>query len=532
MAVVEGIVSNETTSTNAQCKVVLYPWVYELDDPSISDDKLARSTRLDISSQVTNVTFTKNMGQPAGSFSIELTDSPQYGTDDWKDIIKRGYWMVIYMSQDGDLSMRSKVGRAKSSAKERNKIRAICYVQRAGRKASTSENGAVNSGFTVSGVDFGVIYEETSIWHNLFKYEQIMVQSLRTSQLNVVSNVRINEALKLIHNLFYFPASVPGAKVNDQQSLLDIGLQWLLPKEMLSDVGFSLTTLSKGTYWGALGDEVLNFSATECGIAIEHPTDFLSGNAWEQLKKLSVPQFHEMFCETTFKGKPQLTFRPIPWAIDKSKYPVVGENIMLYKDVPSITVKAVNLIEDDLSEDDHSRYNSFLATVSTSLISIENNISFLQDSRFPFHNRASIRRHGFRPMHVTVDSIVKNTELGNGSADRRALLEFNEVLYDYWNNAVFAESGSISKIGSNDVKIGVCMLFDKDVPYMSAKRYYIEGYTDTFSVAENGSASWTQEVALTRGFEKADLAAKKGFSRRNVAFPNGSEYTPSGSGDE
>lgn len=528
MTVVENVVSNNTQNYTAQCKVVVYPWRYQLDDPTISDEKLSQAGRLDISSQIVNVSFSKNLGEPAGSFSIELSDSPGIGSEDWKDIIKRGYWLVIYMSQDGDLTCRTKVAPPKNSRKERKRIRGICYVKRAGMKATIGDKGEINQNFVISGVDFGVVYEDTSIWHNLFKYDAIMTESLRLTGLNVIGNVRIHTAMDKIHDLFYFPANLPGAQLNNEKSLLDIGLQWLLPKEMLLDVGFSLNALSKGTYWGSLPG-IKNFSETTAGIAIDHPTDFLSGNAWSQLKKLSTPQLHELFCETTFTGKPQLTFRPIPWAIDKSKYPVAGEKITYYKDVPFITVKSVDLGDCDLSEDDHSRYNSFLATVSTSMISIENNISLLQGSRFPFHNRASVRRHGFRPMHTTVDSIVKNEELGNGTADRRALLEFNEVLYDYWNNAVFAESGTITKMGSNDVKIGIALIFDKDVPYMKGKRYYIEGYTDSFSVNEKGIGEWVQEVSLTRGFETADLKNKKGFGNRNVAFSNPGEFTPNGS---
>lgn len=521
--------TNETTNTNAQCKVVVYRWVNGLANPEISDDQLSRTTRLDISSQVISCSFSKSMASPAGNFSVELSNSPGIETQDWKDIIKRGDWLLIYMSQDGDLDMNPQVGKASMHASEHGKLRGICYVKRVGGKNSVGEKGEKNATVAVTGVDFGIVYEDTEIWHNLFKYESIMLESIRTSQLNITGNIRVDQAIDLIHDLFYFPANVAGAKVDDNNSLLDIGLQWLMPREMLKDIGFNVSGLTKGTYWGALPG-VKNFKKTSCNIAIEHPTDFLSGNAWEELKKLSVPQFHEMFCETTDLGKPQMTFRPIPWAIDKSKYPSAGEHITLYKDLkPLVKVPAVDILEDDVSEDDHSRYNSFLATVSTTLISVENNISLLDGTDFPRHNRASIRRHGFRPMHVTVDSIVSNEKLASGVANRSLLIEYNELLYDYWNNAVFAESGSIQKIGSNDIKIGKALEFNQDVPYLNTRRYYIEGYTDTFSVDEKGGRTWIQEVALTHGLEKRALITKSGFNRRATEFTEPGEYTPGGS---
>ena len=519
--------SNETKHLTAQCKVVVYPWNEILNNPDLSDDKLSAAGRLDISSQIESVTYSKNMGQPAGSFSIQLTNSPQYGTNDWKDIIKRGYWLVIYMSNEGDLLLNPNVGPnlAKNRSQEAKRIRCIGYVDRVGVRGNIQENRSIDVGFTVTGRDFGIVYEDTNIWHNLFQYDKIMLDSIAQNELNITGNVRVHTAMKLIHNLFYFPLNIPGAKVNDNKSLLSIGLQWLLPRQMLSDIGFNVSALSKGTFWGNLPG-VFEPETTGAGIAVDNPGDYLSGNAWEQLKRLSIPQFHELFTETTDAGLPRLIFRPIPWGLNQDKYPVNRPNIKLYKDLaPIVWVPAVDLFNYDLGEDDHNRYNSFLATVSTTLINVEDNISLLDGKGFPKNNSASIKRHGFRPMHVTVDSIVKNEELGNGTSDQIQLLEFNEILYDYWNPAVFSESGSVDKIGTNDVKVGKVMKFRNDVPYLSTRRYYIEGYTDTFTVGENREMEWSQTVNLTRGFEEADLAAKKGFANRNVAFSGTGDYT-------
>lgn len=522
--------SNETKHLNAQCKVIIYPWKEILNNPDLEDGPLSQTTRLDISSQVQSVTFTKSMAGAAGSFSFELTNSPNYGSNDWKDIIKRGYWCVIYMTNDGDLSISQTVGPATPKKSEAKRIRCIGYIERVGVRGTTQENRSIDIGFNVAGRDFGIVYEETNIWHNMFQFDKIMLDSIAQTALNVAGNVRIHQALETIHNLFYYPLNIPGAKVNDNKSLLSIGLQWLLPNQMLTDIGFS--DLSKGTYWGSLPG-VMNINTTGAGIAVDKPGDYLSGNAWDQLKRLSIPQFHELFCETTDQGKPQLTFRPIPWGIDQSKYPKNASNIPLYKDLkPVVTIPAVDLYDFDLGEDDHSRYNSFLVTVSTGLINTEDNISLLLGKGFPKNNSASIRRHGFRPMHLQVDSIVKNEELGNGVSDQVQLVEFNEIIYDYWNPAVFAESGSVDIAGNNATKIGKVMKFKNDVPYLSTKRYYIEGYTDTFTVDENRVCSWTQNVSLTRGFEEGDLAAKKGFATRGTKFKAAGEFTKGNQGSD
>ncbi len=521
--------SNETKDVTSQCKVIVYPWKNNLTDGEISDAELASASRLDISSQVQHVSYSKNMGSAAGAFSITLTNSPNYGSNDWKDIIKRGFWCLIYMSTDGDLELAQEVSPKKPRLAEAKKIRCVGYIERVGVTGTAQENRSIDIGFTVTGRDFGIIYEETEIWHNLFQYDKILLDSIAQTQLNVVGNVRIHQAIKTVHDLFYFPQNLPGAKVGDNKSLLSIGLQWLLPKEMLIDLGYNLTQLTKGTFWGAIPN-TFQPEVTGAGIAVDKPGDYLSGNAWEQLKRLSIPAFHELFCEMDSNNKPRLNFRPIPWGIDQDKYSKNAVNIKLYKDIPAVVVPAIDLYDFDLGEDDHNRYNSFLATVSTSMINTEDNISLLLGKDYPKNNYASIRRHGFRPMHVTVDSIVKNEELGNGSADQAQLIEFNEILYDYWNAMVFAETGSISKLGTNDIRVGICLKFKDDVPYLSTKRYYIEGYTDSFTVEENRSCSWVQEVSVTRGFEESDLRAKKGFSSRNVEFSGAGEFTKGNTG--
>lgn len=518
--------SNETQDVVPQCKIVVYNWTNNNLTLDQGDNvELSKTEPLDISSQIMSCSYSKNMSSPAGTFNFTLSNSPGYGSGDWKDVIKRGTWCLIYMSQEGDLVMTDRVGPPSKQAKkteEAKKLRCIGFIDRVSVRSEINEKGAFDVTYEVSGRDFGVVYEDTSIWHNLFAFDQIMLQSLTETKLNVTGSVSLDVAMDLIHDLFFNPKSIPGAKVNDQGSLTTIALQWLMPSQLVKDLGLSAPN---SPFWGEIKG-VKNFSPTLANLAVEKPTDYLSGNAWEQLKKLSCPQFHELFTETTDAGQPKLTFRPIPFSIVKKRYPTVGSYISYYKDVPAITMNAINVIDFNLGEDNHSRYNSFLATVATALINVEDNIALLQGTNFPKFVQDSIKRYGFRPMHVTVDSIVKSAERGDGKGNPDILKEFNEVLYDYWNEAVYAESGELNCVGQNSVKIGKCLVFDEKTPYVYGKRYYIEGYTDMFAVGDKGEASWTQNVFLTRGFEEKDLTSGTGFVSRSTQFNHEGEFTP------
>lgn len=523
----EFILSNATQDVNAQCKIVVYNWKHKAPlKGDLTDTQLSESKRLDISSQILGCNYSKNMGGPTGSFTITLSNSPGVGSGDWKDIIKRGEWCSIYMSQEGDLTMNPQVGtplRA-SRIEENKKLRCIGFIDRVAPAVSVNENGSFDIVYEITGRDFGVVYEDTTIWHNLFQFDRAILESLANDKLNIIGNAKLKAVLDVVHDLFFNPGNLPGAKVNSNKSLTSTALQWLLPRQLIRDVFGSQS--SGGTFWGELPG-IKNFQETEAGLAVEKPTDFLTGNAWEQLRKAAVTQFHELYTEMSDDGIPQLNFRPIPFAINKTKYPIVGRKVQYYKDLPFVSVPAVDVLNYSLGEDNHGRYNSFLATVSTSLINTEDNISILTDSGFPSFNQSSIKRYGFRPMHVTVDSIIKNAQKDDGKSDRKLLIEFNELLKDYWEKYVFTDSGTIEHIGRNTTRLGKAIVYQKDVPYIATRRYYIEGYSDSYVVTENGSSSWTQTIKLTRGIEEDDL--KRGFAdqRRDTPFTQQGEFTPS-----
>lgn len=524
--------SNKTQDVNAQCKIVVYSWKHKAPlEGNLTDTQLSESSRLDISSQVLACEYSKNMGGPTGSFTITLSNSPGFGSGDWKDIIKRGEWCNIYLTQEGDLSMNPQVGaplKSASRVSEKEKLRCVGFIDRVAPAVSIDDNGAFDIVYEITGRDFGVVYEDTTIWHNLFQFDKLLLDSVGNDKLNILGNSNLKVVLETVHDLFFNPTGLPGGKagIRGDKSLTSTALQWILPRQLIQDI-FDGQGKNGGTFWGEL-DGIKNFKETAAGLAVEKPTDFLTGNAWEQLRKAAVTQFHELFTEISDSGIPQLNFRPIPFAIDKSNYQNIGKNVQFFKDLPFIKVPAIDVKNFNLGEDNHGRYNSFLVTVSTGMWNVEDNVSILRDSGFPSFNQASIKRYGFRPMHVTVDSIIKNAQKDGGKSDRKKLIEYNHLLKDYWEKYVFTDSGTIEQVGRNTIKIGKAIVYDTDVPYIATRRYYIEGYSDSYTVSnDKGASEWNQVLKLTRGIEEEDL--RRGFAdqRRDTPFTQQGEFTPS-----
>lgn len=518
-----------------QCKVVYYNWTFASDSvrdverQSVRD--LALSERLDISAYVMSANFRKNNSKPAGEFEITLSNTPSSKSPltqsrDWKNIIRRGSWLVIYMANDGSLTLSptfepTDLQHSKQiAAKEKPYIRCIGFVERVAVVQKTNETtGAVETSFSVTGRDFGIVYEEGVAWHDFFQFEKAQLQAIKQSFLTLFGYVPCHEVVPYLHHLFYYPLNIPelSGAVNDRQSLLKIGLQWLLPTELIQDLGIQAP---KSSYWGSLPN-ILRIEKSSAGLGVSEPIDYLSGNIWQNLKELSVPEFHELYCETDETGSPALWFRPIPFLMSNTSARDLQYKPKLYVELPdAVVLDNYDIIDLNLGEDESNRFNVFLTTVSHQLVARENNISVLQGTEWPKYNQNSIARYGVKPMTVMVPTILKavagqDARL-DGYPDPIKLKAFNQILYDYWAAAYQGESGTVQTTGRSEVKINKPLEFTKETDYVGEKRFYIEGYEDSFTVNNQGAANWNQRIFLTRGFDITEL-------KRIAQLPNGFE---------
>ena len=518
-------INNQVRNIRSQCQVVVYRWrTGILTSGGIDTGRLSEAKRTDVSSRIMTANFSKNIGSAAGQFSFTLANNTGTTIPDWRQLIRVGHWCVIYMSQDGDLDISE--GLPVTSPKTKppnNKIRCIGYIERVAARTMVNERGAFDTMIEVSGRDFGIVYENTTMWMNLFQFDSIALEAA-AGRLNIIGNTPLEEQMQIMHDLFYAPQKLLPTLTDDSSSVTSIARQWLIPRILATDLGIK-PARGLASFWGNL-DNVTNFEKSAMSVPVDNPVSAISGNVWGKLKGMSVPAFHELFCETTLEGQPKLNFRPIPWQIDGSRYPSVRRFIREFGKNRRVLVNAVDVMALDIGLDNQNRKNHFLATIKTTLFNAEDNITNVQGSGFPREIVDSVRRHGFQPMHVDINSLTLNAALGDGKTNKSLLKDFNEVIYDYWVNAIFYDSGNVEMIGSNEVKVGDCMQFAADVPYTGDRLFYIEGYTDTFVVGENGTGDWMQSVQLTRGIDLVDLRGGGGKPGvRDVFFDQEGEYT-------
>lgn len=525
---------NKQRNLNAQCQIIWYEWLFTDEDfisskgqpapeaaSATNTDDLSAANGFDISNHlIDSCVFSKNLSSAAGSFSFRLDNSTN-----WKDSIKPGHWCIILMANDGTLLLPTNetpdaFAPAPKSI-DTTKVRGICYIERVCSKIETLSNGAFNIYYEVSGRDYGVIYEDTDLFFNYFTYDQTIVNTLIT-QLQTGPTQSIDQLIRIAHDFFFNPQNLnfSPSQLSEISGLTSIQKQWLLPKPM---VALLKAPLEGASFYGNLTG-VLNFTETKLAIPIINILASIQGRAWDKLKEYSTPYLHELFCETTLGGHPQLIFRPIPWAIDTTGYSDLG--IQTFQDLASssgIDIDAIDLINSDLGEDEYNRRNYFLLDCQSNVIQQTSTISLLKDHKsaagreFPFPDNPSIMRHGFKMNNYTIDSYTIVLDLlapKNGEPSNSFLEKYNEVLVDYWQRAVFFESGAMQIIGRNDLKLGIVLRMGTDVPVNADRYYYVESYVDEFRIHDNGSTSWTQSVGVTRGVDKDTLATLTGFSGR------------------
>jgi len=516
------MIKNDVKNQRGKCQVVIFPWDKKITSDRFSNSQLANSSMKDVTKKVMEISYEKALADPAGSFEITLPNDR-----DWKQEIKPGFWLLIYMSNTDDLAVPTGTEEIKPRdlQEQSDKLRCIGYVERVSAKGTVGEKGEYDTTYTVSGRDFGVVYQETQIWHNTVFFERALLDSA-TTRLNSRTIKTVDGLLDTMHRLMYSPADFKGL-ANNNKSLTKTALQWLFPSKLLESI--NVKTKRGAPFLGNIID-LLQFETSRCSYPVENPLSLLNGRAWDTLKSHSIELFHELFPEIGDDGHPHLNFRPIPWRIRQK--PIVdrlftNKGRALFGNVDRVQMPSLDIIDFDLGEDNHARYNLFFTTVNTSLYTVQDSIAGVNNNDpntgFPRIQQSSIKRHGLRLMYNEINTMIQlNTE----KIDKKLLEGYNELMLEYWNNAVFLESGNMTIIGNNKIKIGKVLEIEKDAPYNSEKLFYIEGYRDSFFVQENGVGEWTQSLTLTRGIEKQDLIRGLGsVARRDNDHTDIGEFT-------
>jgi len=583
----KGAFEKSVKSVNYQLKVIWYHWTL----PDKDGGSLATKTNLakingaqgyDITDFVTNCRFSKGMSEGSGTFSFTLQNS-----HDWSRLMKPGTWCAIYMSNEGGLDAKSEqpsgppavdpmvaefglsdfdvvtptppsgssLPLPKAPKQEhfdaiQKYLRTICFIQRVGIRTTTaSSTGEVDISYQITGKDFGVCLDESELWFNLITdMAKTDFHTITKSDLNIKKGDRnLHKLLSIWMDAFLLLKNL----LKTSQTALNY---WIMPDKLLENLNIKTTG---GAYFGEI-QGLKAFSKTIFENNLANPLNGAEGMAWDKLKSLSQPEFHELFTELSDLGLPRVYFRPIPWGIDRKRYSILQDTFPSYLTfinstgisattptfddistsgfaalganfidttllsearVNRVNIGQLDIIEADVGPDFHMRYNQFIVSPTTDNNSLKNALGIITANQnplrpFPYRNDESVMKYGFKPKHLQVNCWLQNTDIPGKTPDHDFLLAMNEVALDLWGHQKDFYSGALILRGMSEIRLGKVLVTNKNVHGISDMALYIEGYTDDFTIDANGTTDWVQTVLVTRGIEMIDLETKTGFTKK------------------
>ena len=468
-----GFQGSETTT--AQCIVYQHG-----DDPVIlagegSTDYAGRKST-DTVPSVVSVQTQKSIGSGSGNFAISLKPSKAAESlleslvdDDWVDISfgRHGdYWHVFRGLLD-EIRVTKSVG----------------------------GTGATTEVFTLTGRDFGRIWESTPVWFNPYASHDLISEG---------------KAIKIFKGLIEIaddPATVAFMFLKDFLEAIadDKGGNWDPPKGMpgITNDSFADSVAFTNEYQNK--PERINFNLT--GAVPQ-------GTLWDLAKQYSDPMFTELYVDMLPDGDP---FSPriaagdplnpketkMTAVIRDKPFPIIYDPTVdfvgSWGDLPLLDIQRQEIFTTDLGRSGFERFNTYFIA---GLMQQENFPEHAITSLAPLYDAAGIRRHGMRRMDIQ-SSIVPDPEFSLDITSMFAYLRY--ILRDWYCMNPYLYSGTIELAhGRPDIKIGcrvripgAALSNDQEQP---TETYYVETVDHTWQFG----AGMRTILGVTRGWLGTD----------------------------
>ena len=484
------------TYSNLELQVIVYHYNNPPRSTYLGNDPI---TKQDISETITSWNYTKSIDNAAGAFEISLKPNA-----DPTGAIRSGDWIQINYKKD----------------QHEKFARCIGMIDRVSKSIQTLQDGRRNVKYKISGRDIGKVFSDMTVFLDKYTVSKSSLLSVGDAWRKLLSAKARNfsgspdEVVKGLINQFL------GNATGNWPTTLK---QFYVPNELVSSVGKSPTerkaAKALNMAFAGLGDL---FSPSKKSIlsllSLEGIQQNISGGAfkldtvmqliqsqanfWQILKSCQNPLMNEMFLELNKDGVPTFYFRVIPFIDDANKkYLSTWKKWKQKREtLPGVGIIDGQIINMDLGQSDHERYNYFFLQVNSGN---ENSSLFIpMDTHI---NETSIRRYGVKPHIKSADYAYLANFKSTGKEGKDfydVVKEWNDFLYAIYNNNPYYESGTVIIKGNPEIRVGSNLVieYDKKNKYS----YYIEGYTDTWEIGEQGAPHYVTTVTVTRGYKLSD----------------------------
>lgn len=515
------------------CKIVVFHYLNQnfgqptgagSNRPEVGYEKMTEVEQIFITSDIASVSIDKQINNPSATFQIQLLPSRN-----WRAKIFPGDWLGIYLYPDYQES--------KEFLDTKNLV-LLGNVDRVAKSLSRDEESdKLTLMYSVSGRNFGKIFETTDVWFDPYVAQEKIVDTLLINEGLPLSGSPNQQAMGILNvflggggeGLKNLPVDEWESAGNDPAMKTSPLKQWVIPEELSQLVGIEGSkTLSS--------EEIIFFDILSInmgklpGFNVRNSITLESnGSVWEMLQRSINPLVNEMYLEEVRlqDGSVRPSFilqpRPIQTPFFEQQFGAANSGIIDLLDEAHkslfdlsfenfVEISQGEIIYEDLGKDDHSRFNMWLLYPRAKTDYLHSIMSSLNTSGLignPLVNRESVMRHGLRRFDQLMEYVHPTETAAKSVPEIKLLKAFLVQLYDmHFANHLY-EAGTLECTGILEAELGKCLVVQSGFDEAS-KIYYIEGYRHEFVYPNTWKTIFTLTHGQFRDQEKPFIDASDG----------------------
>lgn len=451
------------------------------------------------SSAISNVSWTKTLGQASGRFSIDVkTRSP--------DLFERGIldddWLDLSFTQHG---------------RKYHVCRGMIDTVRERRRVS---NGATERTFTITGRDHGKPFERIQVFFNRYIGENVGGGATLRAFINSNEGSRVFGDVPTTVNAFLFEFL--------RQLNRSSNARWVVPPGV---PGITLTDTGTAVPHTVYFNDAVKFIRDDFESRPERsayrpmfmdPEGFSGHTLWDLAKEWSDPGFCELFTDLVRKDTllppgPDEELRPENSAmgviIRTKPFPsqVFGTFAQSpWFQLPLHVVTRQEIDDSDEGKGGEERFNTFFVrSVASNEYSNQN-----VDITKPLWYHADVARRGLLRMDISSNYV-------SATADNKGMVEkLRELLRDWYGLNAYFKNGTLPLgHGRPEIRVGSRVRIPGASPNEDMT-YYVEGITHTWSLGKMRTV-----LTVTRGWQGTDQDLMRAVGDLEERYSVPSDFT-------
>lgn len=421
--------------------------------------------KLDLTPWIKTINTDKNINNPSGSFQITLLPVTEGENNlSWYYRVTPMDYVEIRFTRDSTLTKIPIVMRG--------------FVDSITRTAMVDQNGSPLRGYTITGRDFGKIFELTRIYY----LKEVMADVVL---LGLPDYEKLKEK---------YEAKIEGSPVNVIGTILGIAQNQL---GLISDEQSYIPSIEY------IGSSTINGYINQFSLTME------DGSAWDLMRYFDNTPWNELFI-LDLDDAPALVFRETPWKdFDNSNEYIqsVDETVETYTLEPSIEIESSSIQSFNLSRSDNELKNYFFTYPSQIMLNTKTSFKAYAlgevKAETDLHSNpylidredgnAGLNRFGFRRFENTSEYFSESFSTAETAAMAK---ELNLALVKAFKYNGLYESGTFTIKGNATARPGRYVTFQTNRSI--DPEFYVAGVTHDLSLQE-GSEHFITTLTVQRG---------------------------------